>query len=463
MKIPKIFHRVWLGNKPMPEEFVRYGKTWEKHNPDWKMILWTEETLPPMINEKYLKECNTYSEMSDIIRYEVLYRYGGIYIDTDFECLKPIEELIKDYDVFASTEDNKHICGGFFGSTRKHPLVKKMIDNIPPALERNKRQTSDLRIGPKYVTQTLQNENITIIDKEFIYPYLPGQIKLKKELSQNKVAYAAHHWAASWMGEETKKKKYIQAFKNLDEFGAIMEDVFGETPTRDKPKRTKVIKQGVSIVIPYKEDKYDPEGIRKDNFNFVVNRYKEIFPRAEIVLGEDTKGDDIHFCRATAINNGVEKCKYNTIIISDADLIIKENSLEKAIKEVEQRGFIIPWGRCYDITKEFSEEIKKTGVITWQKARKDELRSIRDIRQDKMAGGIQVILKTVFNRVGGYDEEFYGWGYEDTDFCRRIIEHLGSYPIYKGGEIIHLWHPRSYPNIKANRDLYNKKHPEHAK
>jgi hypothetical protein len=443
--VPKIFHRIWLGNTPMPLEFVRYGETWEDNHPCWEMKLWTDENLPKLINEDYLKLCKNYSEMSDLIRYELLYKYGGVYIDTDFESLKPIDNLIEDLDIFASTENNTHICGGFFGAQPKHPLLKEIINKIPQALEENKNETSDLKIGPTFITEVLKYSNIKVLDKEFFYPYLPGQTSIKNKLSENKIAYAAHHWAASWLEKDIKKSPKKVTRKK----------------TVRKHKQDKV--PSLSIVIPYREDVHDPKGIRRKNYEFVLKRYKELFPRAEIVIGRDNKGDEIHFCRATAINDGVKRSKSNTIVISDGDLIIKDRLLKQAIEEVEKRGFIIPWGRCYDITESLTQNIIRTKKIDWKKARKDELKSVRDIRHDKMAGGIQVVLKTVFNKVGGYDEEFYGWGYEDTDFCRRIIKHLGNYPIYKGGEIIHLWHPRSYPNLQGNRELYNKKHPEHAK
>ena len=50
--IPQIFHRIWLGDKEMPEEFVYYGETWKKLHPSWKIKLWTEENIPKLINQE---------------------------------------------------------------------------------------------------------------------------------------------------------------------------------------------------------------------------------------------------------------------------------------------------------------------------------------------------------------------------------------------------------------------------
>jgi mannosyltransferase OCH1-like enzyme len=197
--IPKIFHRIWLGNHKMPREFVRYGKSWEDLHPNWEMNLWTDDNLPELINQAYLDKCNTYSEMSDLIRYELLFQYGGIYLDCDFECFKNIEPIIKNSELFISTEDNRHLCGGFIGSIPQHFVIKRLIDEIPSKLKETEGNKSDLRSGPTFVTKTINRKEINILPKQYFYPYLPGQTKEKKALKTNRQAYAAHHWAGSWL------------------------------------------------------------------------------------------------------------------------------------------------------------------------------------------------------------------------------------------------------------------------
>ena len=45
--IPRVFHQVWVGPEPLPDEYRRYGQTWLQHNPGWVLELWTDENLPP--------------------------------------------------------------------------------------------------------------------------------------------------------------------------------------------------------------------------------------------------------------------------------------------------------------------------------------------------------------------------------------------------------------------------------
>ncbi len=197
--IPQIFHRIWLGGKPMPPQLETWGQTWLDHHPDWEMKTWTEDNLPELINEQFLPLCNNYSEKSDLIRYELLYQFGGIYIDTDFECFKNIEPLIQDVPLFASSENHQIICGGFIGAEPKHKYIMNVIRRIPRALRSTTKKTSDLRIGPTFLTGSIPRDEIVVFPKQFFYPYLPGQTQLLKQLPKNKIAYAAHHWNASWL------------------------------------------------------------------------------------------------------------------------------------------------------------------------------------------------------------------------------------------------------------------------
>lgn len=201
MIVPRVFHRIWLGSA-LPKKYKKYGRTWKKHHPSWEMKLWTERNLPDdLLNMNCLELCNNYSEQSDVLRYSLLYKYGGVYIDTDFENYKNIEPLLSKLDIFASSEDNYHICGGFMGSTPEHPIIKRLINLIPTTLKSTMNQPSDHRIGPKFVTENISWDEITVLPREYFYPYLPNvfrSIQIQDKADSRKTAFAAHHWAKSW-------------------------------------------------------------------------------------------------------------------------------------------------------------------------------------------------------------------------------------------------------------------------
>ena len=95
--IPKIIHQIWIGNKNEPTKFMN---TWKNKNPEFEYIKWNEEELKNRnISLECLNRVNEIEEMcgkADIIRWELLYKYGGIFLDADSICIEPIDdELMK--------------------------------------------------------------------------------------------------------------------------------------------------------------------------------------------------------------------------------------------------------------------------------------------------------------------------------------------------------------------------------
>lgn len=145
MKIPKIIHQVWIGNKPAP---ARWMKTWKEKNPDWEYILWDNEKIKELIiiNRSqfhfYWKQ-NRWHGCADILRYAILYQFGGFMPCADEECLRPIGDLFNDdMELYAVVND----CGKFndpvdltfknanltplYASTPGHPFVRQIINEI---------------------------------------------------------------------------------------------------------------------------------------------------------------------------------------------------------------------------------------------------------------------------------------------------------------------------------------------
>ena len=217
MKIPKIFHIIWtsLDGKsdpgPLPEEYQYYLETWKKRHPDWEFIIWTDENLPELINQKDYDVSNTYAERSSIARIEVVYNCGGIYLDTDMECFKNIEPLIKDLECFVGCEVEGVLTDAIFGSVKGHPALKKLIDALPENREKYKEYPANITVGPVFWTKTLNSDDITLLHRRFFYPIPVGyssEINLSEEHPE---AYANHHWSGSWL---TPKDKQWEGFTN---------------------------------------------------------------------------------------------------------------------------------------------------------------------------------------------------------------------------------------------------------
>ena len=84
-----------MGPHPFPKEAKAWQETWQNLHPDWEYKLWTNEDveLLDFENITYYNEAKNWGEKADILRYEILYRFGGLYADIDQSCLKPFDIL----------------------------------------------------------------------------------------------------------------------------------------------------------------------------------------------------------------------------------------------------------------------------------------------------------------------------------------------------------------------------------
>src|SRR6266436_7942477 len=96
LKIPKIIHQIWLGSE-LPEEFIALQQSWIEYHlgRDWLYKLWTDEDVANMelYNKAFYDATDNYGIKSDILRWEILYNFGGVYIDMDFECLRALDQF----------------------------------------------------------------------------------------------------------------------------------------------------------------------------------------------------------------------------------------------------------------------------------------------------------------------------------------------------------------------------------
>jgi mannosyltransferase OCH1-like enzyme len=78
-KIPQIIHQIWLGS-PIPELYAGWEQTWQKLNPGWDYRLWNEREIDAfgLVNRRAYDESTSYGVKSDLARYEILERLGGI-------------------------------------------------------------------------------------------------------------------------------------------------------------------------------------------------------------------------------------------------------------------------------------------------------------------------------------------------------------------------------------------------
>ena len=127
-KIPKVIHYFWFGKKEKPEIFKKCLESWKKYCPDYEIKEWNEENFDVNVNNytSQAYEKGKYAFVSDYARFEVLYNYGGVYVDIDVEFLKNIDSLL-DENVFMGFEDRGQVAPGLItGAMKNEKFIKEI-------------------------------------------------------------------------------------------------------------------------------------------------------------------------------------------------------------------------------------------------------------------------------------------------------------------------------------------------
>ncbi len=215
--IPKKFHRIWFGARQRPEQYDMYWDMWKVLHPDWEFHTWTEENLPSLINqfaydrvEETAKSCGIQMSheravavmRADIVAYELVYRYGGVYLNCDMYPLKTFE-LLRDSKAFLGMEDEYHVCNAVMGGEPDHPLYGTTIRNLNQSLLMYDSIGMEVATGPQHLTRVWRggNYDVTILPREAFYPVHHGAVPYGETdfetmtgLGRDADAYAVHMW-----------------------------------------------------------------------------------------------------------------------------------------------------------------------------------------------------------------------------------------------------------------------------
>lgn len=196
--IPKILHHVWLGPMQVPELWIN---SWKDLHPDWEDKVWTEEEIDfPLTCIRQFLLSKTYAGKADILRYEILWRYGGIYLDADSLCLRPLDDELLSRNFLAVYENENVrpglVANGVIGCGPEHPFVREMIHGIVNMLPGEMNEYDYVATGPKLVTKTLVRHACNEILPSFLfYPYHYTGEKCSAE--QLEEAYAIQMWGST--------------------------------------------------------------------------------------------------------------------------------------------------------------------------------------------------------------------------------------------------------------------------
>lgn len=204
----------------MPRISEKCIKSWEKYGGDFEIMRHDESNFDFMEN-RYVREAyeaKKWAFVSDYVRLKAVYEYGGVYLDTDVELIKPLKPLIENGGFMGFERESLISTGLGFAAEKGSPLIGELLcdyDGIPfikpdgtydltPCPDRNTQTIARLGMDIKNKNQTFMG--IKFLPEEYLCPmdYYTGKVKITKN------TYSIHHYNASWTTKRTKRTTFIK-------------------------------------------------------------------------------------------------------------------------------------------------------------------------------------------------------------------------------------------------------------
>lgn len=228
-EIPKIIHQIWSGiDEPLPKKFKILGETWKRDYPDWQYEFWDNQRINEFIKEYYPQHWYVYCKYPfnvqrwDAIRYLILDRIGGMYVDFDYESIRPMDDLLKGKTCCFALE--KEYISNWFRifnnalilSAPGHPFMKRIIRYVFSktilTTQYATKQMSVFNITGPYALIRLydtlterEKKDIYLIPAQYVSPFTGYEAEEVRLGVQNKEledclneAYAVHYFFSNW-------------------------------------------------------------------------------------------------------------------------------------------------------------------------------------------------------------------------------------------------------------------------
>jgi inositol phosphorylceramide mannosyltransferase catalytic subunit len=211
--VPRTIHQIWIGPEPLPKEHRPWIASWKRHHPGWEHRLWTEDDLPEdPIRPEILERLRAPVERADILRLEILYRHGGVYVDTDVECLRPVDGIVGDADFVVPCLKPGRATNTFIASVPGHSLLERALRELRPmeVYWTTWADSSALKdvAGPSSLRRLLKDyADVKLLEPAVFFPATP---------EERETAVGVHHLARSWHNATALRTAMLQAERRLE-------------------------------------------------------------------------------------------------------------------------------------------------------------------------------------------------------------------------------------------------------
>lgn len=219
--IPKIIHYCWFGNHKKPKLIRKCIASWEKLLPDWEIREWNEKTYDVTKNA-YIKkayEQKKWAFVVDYARFDILNQFGGVFLDTDVELLRPIPYKMLAYEAFSGFENPGRVNPGLvYGSIPGQRILQEIMSvyenkTFGEKVDGRMENIVDIVSGVLKKGGLNSNGEFQIVEQAAIFPFdyfcCFDHETQSFEISEHTISI--HHYFASW--SPWYRKLYFRTIK----------------------------------------------------------------------------------------------------------------------------------------------------------------------------------------------------------------------------------------------------------
>lgn len=210
----KIIHFT-TAHSPTQKQLAYIEKARQLH-PEWEVRVWMDpvETKDFRLAH-YHSNANSGAQLADLIRLDVVYLYGGIYLDSDIELVKTLDALAS-LDSFFCSENGYSLTNAAYGATKENPLILAIIEELLKN-EPDWQEKPHITTGPLLFSRVLRwKKDAHILPRDSFYPYNWNE----SESLPTPATLGIHKWDGSWLStEQTIYKKKILSSKQESKNG----------------------------------------------------------------------------------------------------------------------------------------------------------------------------------------------------------------------------------------------------
>lgn len=207
----------------------------------------------------------------------------------------------------------------------------------------------------------------------------------------------------------------------------------------------------ISLLVPFRAN--GPRDTRIKSWDWIRRRWEHLLPEAELCIGTDDGGDP--FSKSVAVNDAYRKSTGDMLVIVDADSWVERAAVIQGIEIAYRREhLVVPWWQAWRLHQNHSRVVMAADPAGPNPVTREMREACRDEGPSPASAAMVLcIQRTAFERVGGFDPRFRGWGSEDVSFGLATWTLLGRNE-YSLGESFALYHPK--PENKDGMRVWKK-------